>query len=157
METLRLPKRVRSTIEEIASIALEHLPMTFSQSDFGPGRKVFFPIPLKKRPLAMIDYLYVYVESKLPDDPKNKDLGFTEEDIVDDAGIYIFKRNGRMVEGRVFPLETLLVDIITDLSLRSRIIYRVNEMKTMIHLDEEFIELANAERSANARPPKRLH
>ncbi len=157
MEPLRLPKRTRNTIEEIAGIALEHLPMSFSPSDLGAGRKVFFPIPLKKNPLAQTDFLYVYAESKLPDTPKDKEIGFTEEDIINATGFYVFKKVHNRITGQVFPIDTLLKEVINDLSIRNRIIYRINEMKAMIRLDEDFIDMANMERAVGNYPHKRIH
>lgn len=163
MESLRLPKRTRTTIEKIAGIALEHLPMTFSPTDLGTGRKVFFPIPIKNRPTASSDFIYIYAESKLPYDPEDTEVGFTDTDVIDSTGVYVFKKikssTTDRVYGQVFPLDVLLRDIISQLSLRNRIIYRINEMKTMIHLDEEFLELANMERAARRSTDvvRRLH
>ena len=149
MEPIKLTKRTVSTIEEVAGIALEHIPMTFSASDLTPGRKVFFPIPMKKRPKDMTDFLYVYAESKLPGLPVDKIAGFTETDIKDESGIYLFKKDGKFVGGCTYSLEIFLEEIITDPSLRNRIIYRVNEMRRMVHLDDTFLDLANNEWMSN--------
>jgi hypothetical protein len=49
------------------------------------------------------------------------------------------------IGGCTYRLDTFLEEIITDLSLRNRFIYRINEMRQMVHLDETFLELANKE------------
>src|SRR4051812_36497342 len=94
MDAIRITKRTASTIQEVAGVALEHIPMTFSNSDLSPGRKVFFPIPMKKNPKNMTDFLYVYAESKLSGPPKNAKIGFTEDDVEDQVGVYLFKMDG---------------------------------------------------------------
>src|SRR5579864_7038816 len=104
METLRLPKRTRTTLVKIAGTALEYLPMTGAPSDGGPGRKIFFPIPLKNNPNCMEDFLYVFAESKLPFEPKERAVGFTEDDIVDSTGFYLFDKKGEHAIGKVFPM-----------------------------------------------------
>lgn len=145
MESIRLTKRSATAIVKAATIALEHIPMTFSNSDMFPGRKVFFPIPMKHTPKNMTDFLYVYAESKLsgpPTDPKN---GFTENDVRDEVGVYLFKMDGDTVIGQTYPIDIFLSQVITDLSLRNRVIYRINEMRNMVHLDEGFLDFANTE------------
>lgn len=131
--------------------------MTISASDLGTGRKVFFPIPLKQKPIEMSDFLYVYAESKLVGDPQELEVGYTEADVITAAGVYVFKKVRDRTVGQVYALDVLFREVITDLSLRNRIIYRVNEMKNMIRLDEEFLELANMERASRAGMVKRLH
>ena len=153
METLHLPKRTRSTLVKMADTALEYLPMSGAPSDGGPGRKVFFPIPLKHNPHTMEDFLYVFAESKLPDEPADKKVGFTEDDIINTTGIYLFHDSS----GSVFAMETLFREVITDLSLQNRMTYRLNEMKRMVHLDETFLEAANIERSKNPQEKTRLN
>src|SRR5258708_14767599 len=127
MDAIRITKRTASTIQEVVDIALEHIPMTFSNSDLSPGRKVFFPIPMKKNPKNMTDFLYIYAESKLAGPPK-ENSDFTEEDVEDQVGVYLFKMDGDTVKGETYPIDIFLVEVIKDLSLRNRIIYRVNEM-----------------------------
>jgi hypothetical protein len=146
METLRLPKRTRTTLAKIAGTALEFLPMTGAPSDVGSGRKIFFPIPLKNNPACMEDFLYVFAESKLPFQPNEHDIGFTDTDIMDSTGIYLFKKRGGQAFGQVYTLETLFREVFTDLSLQNRVIYKLNEMKKLVHLDPEFIDAANADR-----------
>lgn len=164
MESIRITKRSANTIEKIAAIALEHIPMTFSPSDIPPGRKVYFPIPTKKDPQGEMDFIYIYAESKLQGPPKNLDIGFTTDDIIDSTGVYIFsqKKGSKLVVGEVYPLDVFLRDVISDLSLRNRIIYRVGEMRDCVHLDEQFIEIVNGELRANKENAKifgvkRLH
>jgi hypothetical protein len=146
METLRLPKRTRTTLTKMAGTALEFLPMTGAPSDSGPGRKIFFPIPLKNNPDCMEDFLYVFAESKLPFHPNETDIGFTETDVVDSTGIYLFRKRGEQALGQVYTLETLFREVFTDLSLQNRMICKLAEMKILVHLDQEFIEAANADR-----------
>jgi hypothetical protein len=144
--TLRLNKRTRSTLVKMAGTALEFLPMTGAPSDGGPGRKLFFPIPLKNKPNCMEDFLYVFAESKLPVEPKDRDLGFTEDDITDSTGIYLFNQHGDQSCGQVFPLETLFEEVFTDLSLRNRVMFKLDEMKKIVHLDDDFLDAANTDR-----------
>lgn len=145
MDTIKLTKRTVSTIERVADRALEHIPMTFSGTDLAPGRKVFFPIPMKSRPKDMTDFLYIYAESKLSGPPADKVSGFTDDDVKDETGVYFFQKDGDTIGGCTYRLDTFLEEIITDLSLRNRFIYRINEMRQMVHLDETFLELANKE------------
>lgn len=155
---LPITKKSRVTIQELTGLALTHSPMTFAISDLAPGRKVFFPIPLKKRPKGMTDFLYVYVESKLPTDPQDKAVGFTQADVVDETGVYIFQNNADCPDGVTIPLDILLVDVIQDHSLRARLIQRVGEMRSMIHLDEEFLDGATLQWINKVLPiPKRFH
>jgi hypothetical protein len=134
----------------MAGTALEFLPMTGAPSDSGPGRKVFFPIPMKNEPECMEDFLYVFAESKLPFTPKEGDVGFTESDIVDNTGIYYFNKKGDSSSGKVYSLETVFREVFTDLSLQNRIIYKLNEMKKIVHLDPEFLDAANADRATRS-------
>lgn len=157
MDSIKLTKRNASTISEVVDMALEHIPMTFSNSDMFPGRKVFFPIPMKKNPKDSADFLYVYAESKLSGAPKNQRTGFTEQDVTDEVGIYLFKKNGEIISGRTYPMDTFLLEVMTDLSLRNRMIYRVNDMRKMVHLDESFLELANIEYKKADHFGARLH
>jgi hypothetical protein len=161
MNAIRLTKKTASTIQEVAGIALENIPMTFSNSDLSPGRKVFFPIPMKKKPKNMTDFLYVFAESKLAGPPKNPSSGFTEEDVEDQVGVYLFKMEGETVNGCTYSIDTFLIEVIKDFSLRNRLIYRVNDMRNMIHLDDNFLDLANSEWRASKSPEsfgiKRLH
>jgi hypothetical protein len=150
IETLRLTKRTRTTLCKMAGTALEFLPMTGAPSDSGPGRKIFFPIPMKNEPTRMEDFLYVFAESKLPYIPQETDLGFTEADIKDTTGIYFFHKKGDQSEGRVYSLETVFREVFTDLSLQNRIIYKLGEMKKMVHLDSDFLAAANADRATHA-------
>lgn len=152
MDDIRITKRTANTIAEVAGIALEHIPMTFSNSDLSPGRKVFFPIPMKKNPKNMTDFLYVYAESKLAGPPKDKNTGFTEADVEDQVGVYLFKMDGDTIQGQTYSLEVFLTDVIKDLSLRNRIIYRVNDMRNMVHLDDSFLEIANSEWKISKSP-----
>lgn len=151
METIKITKKSATTIVEIAALALEHIPMTFSNSDSAPGRKVFFPIPMKKDPKNTMDFVYVYAESKLVGAPRDQISGFTEEDIVDQTGVYMFRKNkdSKIIQGETFPLDVFLTDVIKDLSLQNRIIYRVSEMRNIVHLDEQFLDIANHEWRAN--------
>lgn len=100
---------------------------------------------MKKNPNDMTDYLYIYVESKLMQGPQDSDIGFTQADVVDETGIYLFKKNKEAVDGETFPLELLLTDVIEDPSLRNRIVYRVGEMREMVHLDDDFLSSATSE------------
>ena len=157
MESIKLTKRNVSTIAKVAGIALEHIPMTFSSSDLTPGRKVFFPIPMKQRPKDMTDFLYVYAESKLSGLPNDTISGFTEKDVTDESGVYLFKKDGNFIGGCTYSLSEFLEEIITDPSLRNRIIYRINEMRRMVHLDDTFLDLANTEWAANKTKSFQLH
>jgi hypothetical protein len=143
MQTIKLTKKSRSTVAHVADAALEQLPMTFSTTDLTPGRKVFFPIPLKARPRDMWDFLYIYVESKLSRAPQNPEFGFTQDDIVEESGIYVFKKVKDRIVGVASPISDLFGEVITDLSLQNRIIYRVHEMKQMVRLDDDFLDAAN--------------
>lgn len=158
---IRITKRTANTIEEVAGIALEHIPMTFSNSDLSPGRKVFFPIPMKKNPKNMADFLYVYAESKLLGPPTDAVTGFTDKDVEDQVGVYLFKLDGKTIQGQTYSMDVFLSQVIKDLSLRNRIIYRVNEMRNMVHLDDTFLEIANSEWKLSKSPEsfgiKRLH
>jgi hypothetical protein len=143
-----IPRRNLRTMKEIARKTLEHLPLTFSSSDFGMGRKVFFPIPLKRKPIMTSDFLYVFADLSLPHEPKEADLGFTEDDVINATGVYVFKEVRERIYGQVLPLIALLRDL-TDLSLRNRVICRVNEMLEMVRLDDEFLDEANAALAAS--------
>ena|ERR1041385_5528254 len=145
MDTLRLPKRTKTTIQELAGLAIEHLPLTFSNSDLYPGRKAFFPLPLKKRPNGMADFLYIYVESKLSHQPKDSILGFTQEDVTDESGFYLFKKSDASLEGQTYPLDILLTDVIEDDSIRDKVRDRIAEIKKMVHLDEDYLDVANGQ------------
>jgi hypothetical protein len=146
METMRLTKRTCSTVVKMTDTALEFLPMTGAPSDIGSGRKVFFPIPLKNNPMCMEDFLYIFAESKLPFQPADTDLGFDDDDIMDSIGVYLFKNVKGRSCGQVYPLESLFQEVITDLSLQNRMIYRINEMKEIVHLDSDFLDAANVDR-----------
>jgi len=97
------------------------------------------------RPVELSDFIWVYTESNLPNEPKDAALGFTEDDVIEAAGIQVFKRVQGRFYGQTFGLETLFSEI-SDLSLRNRIICRVAEMKASIRLDDEFIERANLDK-----------
>jgi hypothetical protein len=90
------------------------------------------------------DFVWVYAESKLSNEPQDAASGFTEEDVIEAAGICVFKKVRNRFYGETFALDALLSEV-TDLSLRNRIICRVDEMKASIRLDDEFIERANME------------
>lgn len=152
METLRLTKRTANTIREVAGLALEHIPMTFSVTDLSPGRKVYFPLPMKKNPKEMTDFIYVYAESRITDVPKNSRTGFTDDDVTDEVGIYIFVKEGTCISGSTYSIENFLNNIDIDLSLRNRLIYRISEMRNMVHLDESFLDIANNEWNTNHNP-----
>lgn len=102
-------------------------------------------MPLKQKPDCDSDFLYIYVESRLSGAPKDTAVGFTQDDVVDEAGIYQFYKNTVRPTGAAMPLDALLADVISDLSLRNRILHRVGEMKTMVHLDDDFLEVASNE------------
>jgi hypothetical protein len=160
MDELKITKRRASRIREVAGCVLESIPMTFSITDLSPGRRVYFPIPMMKNPKEMSDFLYVYAESKLTDIPKNEKIGFTEADISDEVGIYVFAKDGDCISGNTYSIEDFLLNVDIDLSLRNRIIYRVNEMRNMVHLDESFLDIANKEWDTHHNPAsftKRLH
>jgi hypothetical protein len=80
----------------------------------------------------------------LPNGRWDAAIGFTENDVIDAAGIYVFKKVRDRLYGETLPLDALLSQI-TDLSVRNRIICKVDEMAASIRLDDEFIERANAE------------
>lgn len=147
---ININRRTAETIKEVCELALEHIPIQISNTDISPGRKVFFPIPMKKMPKDMADFVYVFAESRLIGPPKNKKY-FTEEDIFDDTGVYIFTRNNNLLCGNTFSLTDFMKYVKADLSLRNRLIYRINEMRNIAHLDESFIELANNELSINKK------
>ncbi len=162
MDPIKLTKRFVSNIVEAAGIALEHIPMIFSVSERAPGRKVFFPIPMKKDPKHPTDFVYFYAESKLLNAPQDLNSGFTELDIIDESGVYLFKKDGNFISGCTYPLDVFLTTVIDDLSLRNRIIYRINKMRGMVHLDDEFLEVANQEWITTKKNPQsfgiqRLH
>ena len=142
-----LAARSRKTLEMMVEVALEQFPTTCSGSDLGVGRKIFFSIPLKMKAAELSDFVWVYAESKLSDEPQDAAIGFTEDDVIEAAGICVFKKVRERFIGESFALDTLL-SAITDLSLRNRIIYRVAEMKASIRLDDEFIERANMEQDS---------
>ena len=139
---------------KMAGTALEYLPMTGAPSDGGPGRKIFFPIPLKNNPNCMEDFLYVFAESKLPFEPKEREVGFMESDIIDSTGFYLFDKKGEHAMGKVFPVETLFTEVFTELSLQNRMTFKLNEMKKIVHLDDDFLEAANADQAT--RSPQEL-
>lgn len=162
MDSIKLTKRSVSNIIEIVDVALEHIPMIFSTSERAPGRKVFFPIPMKKEPKFSTDFVYFYAESKLINPPQDLKSGFTDGDVVDESGVYLFKKDGDFISGCTYTLEVFLNDVIDDLSLRNRIIYRVGEMRRIVHLDDEFLEAANHEWITTHKDPQsfgiqRLH
>src|SRR5580704_15446237 len=138
-----LTRRSHKTLQSILRMALEEIPMTFLESELGIGRTVCFAIPLTMNARDLSGFLWVYAESRLPDKPVDPSIGFTEDDVEDTVGIYFYKKVAQRFSGEMLPLEALLSQI-TDLSLRNRIICRVDAMKASIRLDEEFIELANA-------------
>lgn len=154
METLRIPKRTRTTLVKMADTALEYLPMTGAPSDGGPGRKIFFPIPLKNNPNCMEDFLYVFAESKLPFKPKESEVGFTDDDIIDSTGFYLFDKRGDQAIGKVFQVETLFSEVFTDLTLQNRLTFKLNEMRKIVRLDDDFLDAANADQST--RSPQEL-
>ena|ERR1700733_1343139 len=160
MDALRITKTSVSNIAEAVDIALEHIPVTVSTSDTAPGRKVYFGLPMKKHPKSMADFIYVYAESKLPKPPTDLITGYTESDVFDTSGVYLFKKIGDVISGCTYMLEEFL-DKIDDLSLRNRLIYRVKEMREMVHLDDSFLEVANHEWSLHKNPHsfgiQRLH
>ena len=123
--------------------------MTFLESELGIGQTVCFAIPLTVNARDLSGFLWVYAESRLPDKPMDPSIGFTEDDVEETAGIYFYKKVGQRFSGEMLPLEALLSQI-TDLSLRNRIICRVEAMKASIRLDDEFIELVNAAGSGPA-------
>jgi hypothetical protein len=137
-----LTRRSHKTLQSILTAALEEIPMTFLESELGIGQTVCFAIPLTMNARDLSGFLWVYAESRLPDKPVDPSIGFTEDDVEDTVGIYFYKKVAQRFSGEMLPLEALLSQI-TDLSLRNRIICRVDEMKASIRLDEEFIELAN--------------
>lgn len=148
MDSIKITKRTASTIAELADIALEHIPMTFSATDLSPGRKVFFPIPMKKNPRNMADFIYVFAECRIQQAPKDKN-GYTDQDFLEDAGVYLFKKEGESMTGCTYPFHTFLQEVIKDLSLRNRMIYRISEMRNMVRLDDTFLELINSEYMSN--------
>ena len=129
------------------------MPVTFSESDLRVGKKAIFPLPLKMRSDEFTDFIYIYAESTLPNVPKDEAIGFTEDDVIDDTGIYLFKKVRERDCGETFPLEALTSQII-DPSVRDRIIRKVNKMKASVRLDQEFIELAKA---AGGSPAASIH
>jgi hypothetical protein len=125
MESLSLTKRSRSKLQELAGLALEYFPITFSASDRMPGHKAFFGIPLKEEPKDPI-----------------------KDDVTDLTGVYVFKKQNGAITGETHSLG-ILVGEITDLSLRNRIMHRVEEIRQMIHLDDDFLTAANIEWAAH--------
>jgi hypothetical protein len=144
-----LTKRSASTIAEAVNIALEHIPMTFANSDIAPGRKVFFAIPMKKTAKDMTDFIYVYAESKLPKPPHDLRFGFTETDVVDETGVYLFKKDGNIISGSTYSVEAFLDSVTDDLLWRNRLMDRMNEMRRIVHLDDGFLDIANHEWDAH--------
>lgn len=158
MQTLPLTKRTKTTLVKMAGTALEFFPMTGAPSDCGPGRKIFFPIPLKNNPTCSEDFLYVFAESRLPYNPAEPDLGFTEDDIVNSTGIYLFGKTRPHAVGKVWPVDALFGEVFTDLALQNRVIFKINEMKKIVRLDDEFLDAANADRSQYSQQDlKKLH
>jgi hypothetical protein len=127
--------------------------MTFLESELGIGQTVCFAIPLTLSARDLSGFLWVYAESRLPDKPMDPSIGFTEDDVEETAGIYFYKKVGQRFSGEMLPLEALLSQI-PDLSVRNRIICRVEAMKASIRLDDEFIELVNA---AGGSPATLIH
>jgi len=146
MQTIPLPKKSLTKLQELAGLALEHFPIKVSISDLSPGRKAYFDIPLKENPKdLMTDFLHIYVESKLTKQPKDS-YGFTVDDVTESTGVMVFKKtNDGVPVGEIFSLESLLNDLVSDLSLRNRILFRVQEMRRLIHLDDDFLAFANDE------------
>jgi hypothetical protein len=157
METLPLSKTNIDIVQEVAGKVLEKLPMSFAASDLGSGRRVFFPIPVNSPAVDVVDFIYVYVESKLLDDPQDPEIGFTEDDIINTSGVYIWKKVNNHAERDIFPVDFLLTNIIKDLSVQNRIIFRLNEMRMIAQIDDEFLELANMERSAKSATKKSIN
>jgi hypothetical protein len=116
--------------------------MTFLESELGIGQTACFAIPLTMNARDLSGFLWVYAESKLPDKPVDPSIGFTEDDVEETVGIYFYRKVGQRFCGEMLPFEALLSQI-TDLSVRNRMICRVDAMKASIRLDEEFIELVN--------------
>jgi hypothetical protein len=131
-------------MQKIAQTDLEKFPTTCCKSDLGVGRKSFFAMPVRMKARNSSDFIYVYVESRLSNLPKDAAIGYTTDDLIESSGIHVFKKVGNRVHGETFDLDALLSEI-TDPSLRDRLIYRVNDMQACIRLDEEFIERANTE------------
>jgi hypothetical protein len=161
MENLQITKRAKTCMLKIAGQALEFLPMSGAPADSGTGRKISFPIPLKQEPKCAEDFLYVFAESKLPYIPKEIEIGYTEDDIEDAVGIYIFRKSGDRSYGKVYPLDELFREVFTDLSLQNRVIFKLNEMKKIAHIDNDFLEAANNDRAnrkvGDLAQPMRLH
>lgn len=146
MDMIRLPKKSVATLQELAGLALELFPIMFSTSDRMPGQKAYFGIPLKEEPKdPIIDFIHVFVESKLNVPPNDKALGFTNEDVTETTGVYVFKKKNGIIVGETHSLSMLLGEIITDLSLRNRILHRVEEMRQKVHLDDDFLTVMNIE------------
>ena len=116
--------------------------MTFLESELGIGQTACFAIPLTMNARDLSSFLWVYAESRLPDKPVDPSIGFTEDDVINRAGIYFYKKVGQRFSGEMLPLEALLSQI-TDLSLRNRMICKVDEMAASIRLDDEFIDRVN--------------
>ncbi len=151
MDSIKLTKNSVSNIVEAAGIALEHIPMTFSASDRAPGRKVFFPLRMKKSPRCVSDFVYFYAESKLANPPQDMKNGFTDIDVVDESGVYLFHKDGT---GCAYLLDEFLTNVIADPFLKNRIVGRLDEMQQMIHLDDDFLEAANHEWEAIHKNPQ---
>lgn len=137
-----LSRRSLRVLGDNLRIVLEHLALTFSESEPAWGRRVSLPVPFKRRPTEMEDCVYVFVEAKLPSAPKRPAIGFTEEDVVPVAEVHVYKKVGPRFCGEVFPLSALLCEL-ADSGLRERLIERINEMMKMIWLDDEFLDALN--------------
>jgi hypothetical protein len=140
---LRIPKRSLTALTRIGRLCVECMPLEIISSNLGPGLTAFFPMPLKQRPIFYSDQIYVYADSRLPNSPTRREIGFTEEEVIDTLGVTYFLRNRDCEYGESFPLEWLLCQL-DDLSLRQRILHRAVEMRDLIHLDDEFIDEKNA-------------
>src|ERR1044071_1043268 len=140
---LRIPKRSISTLQRLGKRCVEFVLLEVVSSNLRPSRAAFFSIPMKQRPIFYSDHLYVYAESQLPNSPTRREIGFTEDEVVDTLAVNYFRRTQDCEYGESFPLEWLLHQL-DNLSLCQRILHKASEMSDLIHLDDQFIDCQNS-------------
>jgi hypothetical protein len=119
---------------------LESLPMVVSGSDVYIGQKVFVALPMKEKDDR---HVYLFVENTLPLQPKEKAIGFTEEEITNNIGIYIFtKTRSGIAIGKTYPINELIN--VLDLSARNKLIFKLEQMRQTVKLDDDFIAASNS-------------
>lgn len=153
-EILPISERNCKSLKKVLGCALEDWPISVSVCEHGLGNRAELPLPLKMKPLKFWDSIYVYVESKLADVPKDPVVGFTEADLTETTGVQVYQSLKGRVCGDTFAIEALLRTV-GDLSLCDRLMHMVRSIADAIRLDAAFLDAVNA--GEVERRPARVH